>query len=54
MFERERRSTLATLCIEALKRRERKRKRERYCKEVHNRDFVTHNLNIIKTKFLWM
>ena len=53
MTERERGSALATLCIEALKRREEKRKRERYCEEVCSRNFVTLLLNIIKTKFLW-
>ena len=51
MIERERRSALATLCIEALKRRE--EKEERYCEEMHSRNFVTPLPNIIKTKFLW-
>ena len=34
------------------KRREEK-ERERYCKEVCSRNFVTLLLNIIKMKFLW-
>ena len=42
---------MATLCVEALKRRE--EKEERYYEEVRSRNFVTPLPNIIKTKFLW-
>ena len=35
------------------KEKRREEKKERYCEEVHSRNFVTLLLNIIKTKFLW-
>ena len=36
------------------KEKRREEKEERYCEEVHSRNFVTPLPNIIKTKFLWM
>ena len=52
MSARERRSALATLCVEALKRRERKRKRERDCEEVHSMNFVPSFTEYNKDKVL--
>ena len=34
--------------------KKREEKKERYCEEVHSRNFVTPLPNIIKTKFMWM
>ena len=50
---RKREGELWPLCAQRPLREERQRERDRYCEEVCSRDFVTHILNIIKTKFLW-
>ena len=52
--KRENKSALATLCTEALKRREEKRRERETAKKCAVGTLYPPLLNIIKTKFLWM